>query len=791
MRIRLIFFGFGGFALLAQMLLFREFHVITAGNELNFALFMGAWFISIALGAGWARPGLDRRTPASLYAALTYCAWSLALLLPLQVLVIRHWRIWIGALPGVAMSFEASALAMVAVVLPTGLAIGAAFPTGARWALFTDPHGVGRIYVAESLGALGAGLLFSFVLVGRLPALQMALLASGFLLAISALIPVRYPWGTLRLIAALAMMIYAACPPGWERVEQLSELARWRGVGILQKTDTMGDPGRSRWVAARDTPYQNLTLTERDGQYTVWANGNPAFVFPDSLAAEHAVHLMMAQKPTARQILMIGGNPVDDLPELLRYPAQAVTYLEPDPGVIRLIRDSVPSLLATSLKDPRVQWVNQDAVSWLRHQAQQYDVIWLQGDEPVTLAANRYYTREFFSLLRSRLAPGGVCLLAVESSEQLKGPAARRLASIVGALQSVFGQVICLPGSPTRIWVTATPGILTLDREPLAKRSEAAGLQTRFFHPDFIRETDLLDGDKIRVVRDRVSAISVPLNTVLRPQSCFESLRLRLYGEAAADGLERAALQLEQKTAGLKRILRHPLFWGGLLAALVVAIWGMRRRPELRQMGGRLAAGYAILFMGAMGMTLELMILVGYQNVEGVLYSRLGLLAALFMLGLALGAETVRCGASLKGYRAEWMICFAWVLMGLLSLGFPLLLAMGLESTASGAIRWGGGVLFFVLSVFAGWGVGLVFPAAWQMGVATGLTRSGSTAAWDALDHLGAAGGSLLTGVILIPVLGIEGTALILQAVSIGGLGLTVICLFLMNRKNSASIRWF
>jgi spermidine synthase len=570
-------------------------------------------------------------------------------------------------------------------------------------------------------------------------------------------------------------MIYAAWPGGWARMEQRSVQARWIGVGILQM-DAEGGSSRSRWVAGRDTPYQNLTLTERDKQYTLWANGTPVFVFPDPIEAEHAVHLMMAQKPEARQILMIGGNPVDELPELLRYPVQRLTYLEPDPGVIRLLQDSVPQLIAKNLNDRRVQWVNRDALPWFRSQEDRYDVIWLQGDEPITLAANRYYTREFFELLRSRLAADGVCMLAVESSELMKGPAGRRLASIVGALQSVFGEVICLPGSPTRIWAATKPGILTLDRELLAARSESAKLQTHYFQSDFIRGTDVLDRDKIQEIRGQVAAIEVPVNTVLRPQSCYEGLRLRLRWEGSVRGFEWGALRLEQGTTVLKRVFQHPFPWVGTFAVLAAGIWVMRRRPGLRRGVTRISAAYAILTMGALGMMLELMILVGYQNMEGVLYSRLALLAALFMLGLALGAETVRGVSGLRLYRPEWMILVAWILMGLLSLGFPVLVAMGVKSDAGWAIRWGGGALFFGLAALAGWGVGMVFPAGWQMGVEAGLKRSGSSALWDALDHLGAAGGSLLTGVLLIPVLGIEGTALILQGLVVVGLLLTIIC---------------
>ncbi len=286
MRLRLIFLGFGAAALWSQLVLFREFHLLASGHELNFALFMGVWLLSVAAGAALAAPGLDRRSPRYLRAALTLCVWALALMVPAQMGVIRHWRLWSGAPVGVPMDGMALVPALLAGVMPAGWAIGFAFPTGVRLALFTDAQGVGRLYAAEAVGALAAGVLFTYVAVGRWAPVQMVLGLAAGLIGLSALIPSSRWVAPFRWAVGLACLIAALWPGVWLRWEEGWTLARWRGLGVVAA------PGDGNGAIAppvtRDTPYQNLTLTRRDRQYTLWSNGEPMAVFPDPLAAAAA-----------------------------------------------------------------------------------------------------------------------------------------------------------------------------------------------------------------------------------------------------------------------------------------------------------------------------------------------------------------------------------------------------------------------------------------------------------------------------------------------------------------------
>src|SRR4029450_13729759 len=64
--------------------------------------------------------------------------------------------------------------------------------------------------------------------------------------------------------------------------------------------------------------------------------------------------------------------------------------------------------LADPLADPRVRVVANDARSALLLSGQRFDAIVAQASHPWTAGSSHLYTREFFALVDSRLAEGGV-----------------------------------------------------------------------------------------------------------------------------------------------------------------------------------------------------------------------------------------------------------------------------------------------------------------------------------------------------------------------------------------------
>jgi predicted membrane-bound spermidine synthase len=78
---------------------------------------------------------------------------------------------------------------------------------------------------------------------------------------------------------------------------------------------------------------------------------------------------------------------------------------------------------------------------------------------------------------------------------------------------------------------------------------------------------------------------------------------------------------------------------------------------------------------------------------------------------------------------------------------------------------WAGQMLLLLLVLAAGVGTGVVFPLSSHIAVLSGRSLARTAGTLDAVDHLGAALGAFLTGVILVPVLGRTITCLLLALV--------------------------
>ena len=85
---------------------------------------------------------------------------------------------------------------------------------------------------------------------------------------------------------------------------------------------------RQHIVARANSPYGKLLVTESDGQFDFIENGVPLTSTRDDQHVEEAVHYAMAQRPAARQVLLVGGGISGTARELLKYNVSRVATNE-------------------------------------------------------------------------------------------------------------------------------------------------------------------------------------------------------------------------------------------------------------------------------------------------------------------------------------------------------------------------------------------------------------------------------------------------------------------------------
>ena len=572
-----------------QIFLMREFSVHFHGNELTFGLVLASWLLWGGLGSLFA----SRLKPSDRTLDRVY--YAVILLFPISLVILRFSRFALGVLPGELTGMGSALLFSLGICLISSLPLGALFVLNAR----TLSGDVPSVYLFESLGAALAGLVVDL-----------------------GLVPFVSNWeGTSLIAAAGAAAVFLTFRRRKRPVWFLAVLA---GLAAFAFFDL---PSQKTWwkpfelIRSRDTPYGKLQLIRTGGQISLYSSGLPVFSFPDPASAEATVHFAMLQNPGAKNILLIGGGVGGGLGEVLKYQRAEVDYVELDPGIIRLTEHILPEKERKDLGDRRAHVFFDDGRAFLVKTRKAYDTVILNLPEPATAQVNRFYTREFFELVKSRLSSGGVFSFTVPSSENYIGPDLREfLASLYGTLRTVFPVVGIVPGDSS-VFLASTAS-LTLDPQELEKRIARLGLQLTSINAALLtsRLSPLRTGYFLKTVGERPARI----NRDLIPVSYYF---YSVLWSSQFRGLEASFLRM------FARLPAHWLLDAPLLAyAAFLLVLAFRRKRT---------GGTFLVPLGTMGFTtivVELVVVIAFQSLYGYVYGKISLLLAAFMAGLALGS---------------------------------------------------------------------------------------------------------------------------------------------------------
>ncbi|MGD0745161.1 MAG: fused MFS/spermidine synthase, partial [Verrucomicrobiota bacterium] len=569
---------------MTQLTLMRELLGAFSGNELVLGVVLGNWLLLTGIGTWLGRTADKLPNPL---AVLIVTQMLVAILPLLQVFSLRTLRnvVFIrGAEVGVSETEISAFILLLPYCLIAGYALTLACSLLARK---KGAAGIGHVYVADSIGSIGGGVLFTFVLVRFLD-------HAGILV---------YP-AILNLLVAGAMGFHTGH-------KLLSTIAGALAVAVLAASVLVDLDGvstawqypRQHIVARANSPYGKLLVTESDGQLDFIENDIPLTSTRDDQHSEETVHYAMAQRPDARQVLLVGGGISGTVKELLKYNVRRVDYVELDPLILEFGRKYLPESLADPSSaglrrvDNRIRIINTDGRSFVRQTGEKYDVVIVDVPEPSTAQLNRFYTVEFLAEVKRTLSPDGVVSLSLGHYENYVSPElARMLASACRSLKQSFPNVLVIPGG--RVFFLASDGPLFGD---IASRIEQQGIKTKLMNRHYLDAT--LAADRMT---DMQRAIAQPaaLNRDFNPVLYFYHLRHWMSQFKIGFGVLQALLLV-------------------LLCVYLV----------------RLRGTASVLFAsGFAATTLEIVLLLAFQVLCGSVYHQLGLIVTVFMTGLALGA---------------------------------------------------------------------------------------------------------------------------------------------------------
>ncbi len=413
----LVVFGISGFVSLAlEVVWFRVVTLFLRPTVYGYSMMLAAVLAGIAAGSYAVAPWLRRRPDRDWLMALAWLEGGIAIASLLSFAALPAIpRIMAAAGPAVAavtgeyLAYQA--IVSIAVIMPTMLLFGAAFPIGLH--LWAGPAPgrtsdvatrVGLFYSLNVAGAILGSLGAGFVLVPRLGSLRTLLLLSALsLLPALALFAATKASAVVRGVSALAVAaLFIAAARITPDPFQAFLAQRYASQSIVWQREA---------VQATVSVHR-----DRTGTYTLHVSGNhqaggPSFV-------HHRIgNLPMVVHPDARDALVIGLGGGATSGALSQHTGVKVDVVELSREVAQAADRFFGSINFDVLRKPNVRLHIADGRNYLLLTSKRYDVVTADVILPIHAGSGNLYSAEYFRLIRRALKPGGIVVQWVAGTE--------------------------------------------------------------------------------------------------------------------------------------------------------------------------------------------------------------------------------------------------------------------------------------------------------------------------------------------------------------------------------------
>ena len=319
---------------------------------------------------------------------------------------------------------------------------------------------VGRLTAVNTIGAVAGALGTGYALLSWLGS-EWSVRAVALAFALAALAAAGWAAGKVRrqvigLSAGTALL--AVFVPSWD----LSRLTGGSNVYF------------ERWQEPESIPFLRedvhggvTSVTRARGVLTLYTNGK----FQGNTGWEMSAQRFFAHYPSLfvdrfDRSLVIGLGTGTTLGTLAAYPWRRIDVVEISPSIVTAAREFFKAGNLGALDDPRVKLHHADGRNFVLVDDGRYDLVSMELSSIWFAGASNLYSREFYKLVRARLAPGGV----FQQWVQLHHVYPRDFATIVGTLHGEFRHVALFYGGGQ--------GILVASDEPLrASRVRLSALE--------------------------------------------------------------------------------------------------------------------------------------------------------------------------------------------------------------------------------------------------------------------------------------------------------------------------
>jgi spermidine synthase len=720
-----LIFCYGLFTIAAQTLLFREFITAFEGNDISVGLFFASWLFWIGLGATVAYHSSKITGRLLENIDLLFLIYIPAFVLEL-ILIVQGRQI-ASVSSYTLLSIRQMVFLSLLVNAPVSIVTGIFFPLACRWVKQDSLFPVSNVYILEAagsfLGGIGTTILLGLGVNSITISFLLAFIISFavFIVCIKSKIKLVFPF----LIAAGILLCLSVGVD--KRLNHYIQIVKWTKLLPAEALE-----------GSFQTPQAEYLYGTYRNQWVVVSQGSTCEALPDKAGNGRIAAIVLSQKPDAKKILVIGSGLGLCYEFLLLPQIKQITWTHCDSQYAQKVDSFLP--VNFKINDSRLSVPAGDIRSQLGNSKNLYDIVIINLPPATSSVLNRYFTVEFYEQLKKSMSADGVIAVRITGGENIMGTEMIDLgASTKHTLEKSFSYLVLTPGDDTFF--------LASDSEKLT--GDAGILQERFAK---IKNAQVILAPSALLsiyLPDRAAAAIEGYNSADLPQD----LLINTDSKPLAN-LYSLLLALKQSGAPVTRIVKLLALAGISVFLVPVFVFVILRtfyiaRTKKQNSVSSFDSSFLVFSAGWLGIGTIIVLMYLYQTIFGSLYLHIGVISSLFMIGLTFGATLVRYLPG-RSYQKLFMVIAVHAIL-LIAVTY---LPVNFWTHQNFAL------VFFLCGMCSG----AYFPIAAGQLAESGFETGLAGAKLEMADHIGASAGSLITGIVLVPMLGTNGTILVFLA---------------------------
>ena len=261
-------------------------------------------------------------------------------------------------------------------------------------------------------------------------------------------------------------------------------------------------------IYKKQTPYQKIIVTKSvaTNEHRLYIDGHIQFSSRDEYRYhESLVHPVMSVSGNRSRVLVLGGGDGLAVREILKYKdVKEIHLVDIDPEMTAISKrlNILSRLNQKSLEDSRLTVFNQDAFTFINQAGVLYDRVIIDMPDPHNEAINKLYSKEFYTMIRKRMAKNGVAVSQSSSPFFTR----RTFWSIQTTLEAVFDDTLSYHVNVPSFgdW-----GFNLARRDIELPSTFRFEVETRFMDEAIMRSAKVFAKD--------IQKLDVPVNTIMMP----------------------------------------------------------------------------------------------------------------------------------------------------------------------------------------------------------------------------------------------------------------------------------